>query len=57
MIGAGIVLAFFGAIGLAIGNSLRGSGGDAFALIEMPFLLGGGAMLAIGVVLILMGLR
>jgi hypothetical protein len=56
MLGAGIVLALFGAIGLLIGNGLRGSGGDVLAFIEFPFLLGGGAMFVIGVVLCLIGL-
>ncbi len=55
MVGAGIVLLMFGVIGLITGNGLRGSGGDAMALIELPFLMAGVAMTGIGLVMILLG--
>lgn len=56
MIGAGIVLLIFGIIGLVLANGLSGSGGDAMAFIEFPFLIGGFFLTLFGVVLVLFGI-
>ena len=56
MLGAGIVLLIFGLLALVIGRGLRGSGGDVFAFVYLPFYLGGTALSVAGVLFIIIGL-
>lgn len=55
MLGAGIVLIFFGLLALLAGRSLDGGGSDAFALAGLMPSIVGVCLMAIGLMMVLCG--